>query len=59
MHSTRPQFNKAHYQNQYKPSTYMNTWRLSNTLLNNEWVKEETKKEIKAFLELSKNDNTT
>ena len=27
--------------------------------MNNEWVKEEIKKEIKAFLELNDNDNTT
>ena len=41
------------------PSNYMNSWRLKNTLLNNEWVKGEIKKEIKVFPELNKNDNAT
>ena len=36
-----------------------NTWRLSNTLLNNQQVTEEIKREIKKFLETNDNENTT
>ena len=35
------------------------TWKLNNTLLNDNLVKEETKKEIKDFLEFNKNEGTT
>ena len=34
-----------------------NTWRLSNTFLNNQQVTEEIKKEIKKFLETNDNEN--
>jgi hypothetical protein len=33
-------------------------WKLNNTLLNNNFVKEEIKKEIKDFLEFNKNEAT-
>ena len=36
-----------------------NTWRLNNTFLNNQQVTEETKREIKKFLETNDNENTT
>ena len=36
-----------------------NTWRLSNTFLNNQQVTEEIKKEIKKFLETNDNENMT
>ena len=36
-----------------------NTWRLSNTFLNNQEVTEEIKREIKTFLETNGNENTT
>jgi hypothetical protein len=42
--------------NNRKP-TY--TWKLNNTLLNDNLVKEEIKKEIKDFLEFNKNEDTT
>jgi trehalose-6-phosphate synthase len=32
---------------------------LNNTLLNNEWVTDEVKEEIKRFLEVNENENTT
>ena len=35
-----------------------NTWRLSNTLLNNEEITEEIKEEIKKYLETNANKNT-
>ena len=42
--------------NKRKP-TY--TWKLNNILLNDTLVKEEIKKEIKDFLELNENEDTT
>ena len=35
------------------------TWRLNNTLLNNQEITEEIKEEIKKYLETNNNDNTT
>ena len=34
-------------------------WRLDNMLLNNQWVTEEIKEEIKKYLETNENGNTT
>ena len=36
-----------------------NIWRLNNTLLNNQQITEEIKKEIKIFIEMNENENTT
>ena len=36
-----------------------NTWRLNNTLLNNQEITEEIKDEIKKYLEINDNENTT
>ena len=36
-----------------------NTWRLSNTFLNNQQVMEEFRRDIKKFLETHENENTT
>ena len=36
-----------------------NTWRLNNTLLNNQEITEEIKEEIKIYLETNDNENTT
>ena len=36
-----------------------NTWRLNNTLLNNQWITEEIKEEIKKYLETNENENIT
>ena len=36
-----------------------NTWRLNNTLLNNQEITEEIKEEIKIYLETDDNENTT
>ena len=36
-----------------------NIWRLNNTLLNNQQITEEIKKEIKICIEMNENDNTT
>ena len=42
-----------------KPVRNTDTWRLSNTFLNNQQVTEEIKREIKKFLETKDNENTT
>ena len=36
-----------------------NTWRLNNTLLNNQQITEEIKREIKLCIEMNENENTT
>ena len=36
-----------------------NTWRLNKTFLNNQYITEEIKREIKIFLETKDNENTT
>ena len=42
-----------------KPVRNTDTWRLSNTFLNNQQVTEEIQREIKKFLETNDNENTT
>ena len=42
-----------------KPVRNTNTWRLNNTLLNNQQVTEEIKRESKIFLETNDNENMT
>lgn len=37
---------------------FMNTWKLNNTALNNQWIKKEIKGEIKKFLETNKYGKT-
>uniref|UniRef100_A0A8C3WD81 Uncharacterized protein n=1 Tax=Catagonus wagneri TaxID=51154 RepID=A0A8C3WD81_9CETA len=36
-----------------------NTWRLNNMLLNNQWITEEIKEEIKKYLGANDNKDTT
>ena len=36
-----------------------NTWKLNNTLLNNQEITEEIKEEIKKYLQTNDNENTT
>ena len=44
----------------YRKNTvkHTNTWRLNNTLLNNQDITEEIKNEIKKYLETNDNENT-
>ena len=42
-----------------KPIKTPNIWRLNNTLLNNQQITEEIKKEIKICIEMNENENTT
>ena len=36
-----------------------NTWTLKNILLKNEWANQQVKEEIKKYMEVNENDNTT
>ena len=45
--------------NKKKTAKNTNTWRLNNLLLNNQWITEEIKEEIKKYLEANDNKNTT
>ena len=42
-----------------KTAKNTNTWRLNNMLLNNQWITEEIKEEIKKYLEANDNEDTT
>ena len=42
-----------------KTAKHTNTWRLNNMLLNNQWITEEIKEEIKKYLEANDNKETT
>jgi len=42
-----------------KEKKKLTTWRLNNMQLKNQWVNEETKKEIKKYLETNDNEDTT
>ena len=58
-HLLWPQCYETRYQLQKKKSVRnTNTWRLNNTLLNNQQVTEEIKREIKKNLETNGNENT-
>ena len=39
-----------------KPCKNTNTWRVNNMLLNNQWIAEEIKEEIKKYLETNENE---
>ena len=42
-----------------KTQKHSNSWRLNSMLLNNEWVKNEIREEIKKFLKTNENELTT
>jgi hypothetical protein len=45
--------------NKNSSKNHANKWKLNNTLLNDEWVIDEIKEEIKRFLEVNENENMT
>ena len=45
--------------NKEKTAKNTNTWRLNNMLLNNQWITEEIKEEIKKYLAANDNEDTT
>jgi hypothetical protein len=50
---------KLEINNKNSSKKHTNNWKLNNTLLNDEWVTNEIKEEIKRFLEVNENENTT
>lgn len=36
-----------------------NMWKLNNSVLNNPWVKEEIKRDIRKYFEINENENTS
>jgi hypothetical protein len=50
---------KLELNNKSYSKNYTNNWRLNNTLLNDQWIIEEIREEIKRFLEVNENENTT
>ena len=50
---------KLEINNRQSARKFTNTWRLNNTLLNNQWVKEEITREISKYLKANENENTT
>ena len=55
----RPQGYEITNQLQGKNVKHTNTWKLKNTVLNNQEITEEIKEEIKKYLETNDNENTT
>ena len=49
---------KLQVKNRKKAGRFTNMWKLKNTLLNSQWVKEDLKKAIKWHLETNENANT-
>jgi hypothetical protein len=50
---------KLELHNQNNSRKYANSWKLNNTFLNDQWVIDEVQEEIKRFLEVNENENTT
>jgi hypothetical protein len=59
MHPIRPLRIKAGLQSNKSNRKHTHTWKLNNTLLNDNLVKEEINKEIKDFLEFNENEGKT
>jgi hypothetical protein len=49
---------KLELNNNKKDKKHANSWKLNNSLLNEKWVIDEIKEEIKKFLEVNENENT-
>jgi hypothetical protein len=50
---------KLELNNKNNSRKYINNWKLNNTLHNDQWVIDEIKEEIKGFLEVNENKNTS
>jgi hypothetical protein len=50
---------KLELNNKHNSRKHANNWKLNNTLLNDQWVIDEIKEEIKMFLEINENENMT
>jgi hypothetical protein len=51
--------NALKFNNKKKDKKHANNWKLNNSLLNEQWIIDEIKEEIKMFLEVNENKNTT
>jgi acetyl-CoA carboxylase alpha subunit len=47
---------KVELNNKSKDKKHANSWKLNNSLLNEEWIIDEIKEEIKNFLQVNEND---
>jgi hypothetical protein len=59
MHSVSSQCIKTRIQQQNNSRKHENNWKVNNALPNDQWVIDEIKREIKRFLEVNVNENTT
>jgi hypothetical protein len=59
MQSIWSQYVKTRTQQQKQQQKICKHWKLNNTLLNDQWVIDEIKEEIKRFLEVNENENLT
>jgi hypothetical protein len=59
MHSIWSQCIKTRIQHKNNSRKHANNWKLNNTWLNDQWVIDEIKEEIKKLLEVNENENTT
>jgi hypothetical protein len=50
---------KLEFNNKNNRKNMLTNWKLNNTLLNDQWVIEEIKEEIKKFLEVNENESMT
>jgi hypothetical protein len=50
---------KLELNNKNKDKKHANSWKLNNSLLNEQWAIYEIKEEIEIFLEVNENENTT
>jgi hypothetical protein len=50
---------KLELDNKSNDKKHANSWKLNNSLLNEPWVIDEINEEIKKFLEVNENENTT
>jgi hypothetical protein len=57
MHSISFNELKLGLNNKSNSRKHANNWKLNNTLLNDHWVTDEMKEEIKSFLEVNENEN--
>jgi hypothetical protein len=59
MHSINHNTLKLELSNKNNSRKYANNWKLNNTLLNDQWVIDKIKEDIKSFLEVNVNENMT
>jgi hypothetical protein len=50
---------KIRINNKNNSKKHADSWKLNNTLLNDQWVIDEIKEEIKSFVEVNENKNMT